>query len=391
MEIKYMDNPFIEFAYKKSEVTEHPRRVSPYFQNKCSSSSSNNFHHRLRTFERIEHLNDSCRSRKVSPYFQKIEESKLKKVSPYFRKVEDSKPKKVSPYFRKIEECKPKIVSPYFQNNSRVTQSLKAVDSSCLREISEYVSKAKEVKIKANSLLQNISTAEEASVGHANYMKNIDDFLSQFVYCSGNVSIIREYVEKNDSQEGTKVKEDSSQKRLIVENPKRKSKNGRKKTKPFPMAERRKDAYKRKTPDNNWLPPRSYWNLIQEDHFHDPWRVLVICMLLNVTTGDQTKKILPEFFELCPDAETCMQVPREQIQEVIRSLGLHAKRSRMLQRLSQEYLAETWTYVTDLHSVGRYAADAYAIFCTGKWDEVRPDDHMLNKYWDFLHTIKDTL
>jgi methyl-CpG-binding domain protein 4 len=49
-----------------------------------------------------------------------------------------------------------------------------------------------------------------------------------------------------------------------------------------------------------------------------------------------------------------MQVPREQIQEVIRSLGLHAKRSRMLQRLSEEYLAETWTYVTDLHSVGRY-------------------------------------
>jgi methyl-CpG-binding domain protein 4 len=49
-----------------------------------------------------------------------------------------------------------------------------------------------------------------------------------------------------------------------------------------------------------------------------------------------------------------MQVPREQIQEVIRSLGLHAKRSRMLQRLSHEYLAETWTYVTDLHSVGRY-------------------------------------
>jgi methyl-CpG-binding domain protein 4 len=68
----------------------------------------------------------------------------------------------------------------------------------------------------------------------------------------------------------------------------------------------------------------------------------------------QTKKFLSDFFELCPDAETCMQVPREQIQELIRSLGLHAKRSRMLQRLSQEYLAETWTYVTDLHSVGRY-------------------------------------
>lgn len=32
----------------------------------------------------------------------------------------------------------------------------------------------------------------------------------------------------------------------------------------------------------------------------------------------------------------------------------------------------------------RYAADAYAIFCTGKWDQVRPNDHMLNHYWKFL-------
>jgi exosortase/archaeosortase len=32
----------------------------------------------------------------------------------------------------------------------------------------------------------------------------IDDFLSQFVYHSGNVSIFREYVEKNDFQEGPK-------------------------------------------------------------------------------------------------------------------------------------------------------------------------------------------
>lgn len=37
----------------------------------------------------------------------------------------------------------------------------------------------------------------------------------------------------------------------------------------------------------------------------------------------------------------------------------------------------------------RYAADAYAIFCTGKWDEVIPEDHMLNKYWDFLQSRKN--
>uniref|UniRef100_A0A0D3CTC3 HhH-GPD domain-containing protein n=1 Tax=Brassica oleracea var. oleracea TaxID=109376 RepID=A0A0D3CTC3_BRAOL len=89
-------------------------------------------------------------------------------------------------------------------------------------------------------------------------------------------------------------------------------------------------------------------NLLQEDHWHDPWQVLVICMLLNKTCGAQKK------------------------------------RSKLIQRFSLEYLQESWTHVTQLHGVGKYAADAYAIFCNGKWDCVRPDDHMLNYYWEFL-------
>lgn len=39
----------------------------------------------------------------------------------------------------------------------------------------------------------------------------------------------------------------------------------------------------------------------------------------------------------------------------------------------------------------RYGADAHAIFCTGYWSEVEPKDHMLNYYWDFLHSIKHLL
>jgi hypothetical protein len=47
------------------------------------------------------------------------------------------------------------------------------------------------------------------------------------------------------------------------------------------------EAYLRKSPDNMWKPPRSSYGLLQEDHAHDPWRVLVICMLLNRTSGLQ--------------------------------------------------------------------------------------------------------
>jgi hypothetical protein len=46
-------------------------------------------------------------------------------------------------------------------------------------------------------------------------------------------------------------------------------------------------GYRKVPPGFHFRPPRSSHRLIQEDHASDPWRVLVICMLLNVTTGRQ--------------------------------------------------------------------------------------------------------
>ncbi|XP_020599687.1 methyl-CpG-binding domain protein 4-like protein, partial [Phalaenopsis equestris] len=52
-------------------------------------------------------------------------------------------------------------------------------------------------------------------------------------------------------------------------------------------AEKLKDCYRRVGPGNKWDPPDSPYELLQEVHAFDPWRVLVICMLLNQTTGAQ--------------------------------------------------------------------------------------------------------
>ncbi|XP_065634827.1 uncharacterized protein LOC112006948 isoform X2 [Quercus suber] len=149
-------------------------------------------------------------------------------------------------------------------------------------------------------------------------------------------------------------------------------------------SEKLADAYRRKSPDNMWKPPRTTPGLLQERHAHDPWRVLVICMLLNRTTGFQARRVISNLFTLCPDAKTATEVAKEEIEKIIKTLGLQKKRASMIQRLSREYMGESWTHVTQLHGVGKYAADAYAIFCTGKWDQVRPNDHMLNHYWKFL-------
>ncbi|XP_065853904.1 uncharacterized protein [Euphorbia lathyris] len=173
-----------------------------------------------------------------------------------------------------------------------------------------------------------------------------------------------------NSKQGKKKKSKQSRKAIVLS-----------------AVQKRSGAYRRKTEDNTWRPPRSEVVLLQEDHAHDPWRVLVICMLLNCTSGKQVKGVIADLFALCPDAKAATQATQEEIEKIIQPLGLHKKRAMMIRRMSEEYLGDEWTHVTQLHGIGKYAADAYAIFCTGKWDEVIPNDHMLNYYWDFLHKI----
>ncbi|XP_077241853.1 DNA glycosylase superfamily protein [Tasmannia lanceolata] len=187
------------------------------------------------------------------------------------------------------------------------------------------------------------------------------------------------HVETEDTAEGEFVKRVNRE-----EKPRRKVVKLRKSCQ-LSASEKRVDAYKRKTAEETWIPPRSKLCLLQENHAHDPWRVLVICMLLNLTTGRQVTKVLEDLFRLCPDAKTATEVDEEEIEKVIRHLGLQTKRAKMIQRFSKEYLEEDWTHVTQLHGVGKYGADAHAIFCTGKWKQVQPEDHVLNKYWEFLY------
>ncbi|KAG6472977.1 hypothetical protein ZIOFF_070457 [Zingiber officinale] len=93
--------------------------------------------------------------------------------------------------------------------------------------------------------------------------------------------------------------------------------------------------------------------------------------------------VLPGLFLMCPNAEAMSKVDEEEMEKVIHSLGLQKKRSNMLKRFSCEYLRDDWIYVTQLHGIGKYAADAYAIFCTGKMKQIIPRDHKLVAYWKF--------
>lgn len=41
-----------------------------------------------------------------------------------------------------------------------------------------------------------------------------------------------------------------------------------------------------KVKGEKWTPPKSPYNLVQENLFHDPWKLLVATIFLNKTTGE---------------------------------------------------------------------------------------------------------
>ncbi|CAI5458344.1 unnamed protein product [Closterium sp. Yama58-4] len=158
-------------------------------------------------------------------------------------------------------------------------------------------------------------------------------------------------------------------------------------------------------PSGAWVPPVSPFGLIQCS-CTPANQVLQLHILVQIsgsqasfptppllrnspTTSSYSKdalhKVIWDLFRLIPSPEAAIAAPTAEIARTIQSLGLHNKRAAMIQRFSEEFLRGDWTDVRQLHGIGKYAADAHAIFCEGRWREVRPDDHMLNKYWDWLN------
>ncbi|XP_045130855.1 methyl-CpG-binding domain protein 4-like isoform X2 [Portunus trituberculatus] len=135
-----------------------------------------------------------------------------------------------------------------------------------------------------------------------------------------------------------------------------------------------------------WTPPRSPFNLFQESLYHDPWKLLVGTIFLNRTTGEEAlgKNILWKFLDKWPTPEETIKASWEELAAVIQPLGLHEKRAKMIIRFSEEYTTKDWVYPKELHGIGKYGNDSYRIFCVNEWRKIRPSDHMLNFYIDWL-------
>lgn len=94
--------------------------------------------------------------------------------------------------------------------------------------------------------------------------------------------------------------------------------------------------------------------------------------------------MIEEFFAKYPDAKTMADEKEENLYGFLKPLGLWKRRATTLKRFSQEFLEGKWKSAKDLYGCGKYADDAWHIFCKGDWQGVEPNDHALNEYHDWI-------
>ena len=133
--------------------------------------------------------------------------------------------------------------------------------------------------------------------------------------------------------------------------------------------------------------------LLQELYWPDPWKVTVICIMLNCTQRKQVEPMIETFFARYPDAESYIkayewELSRNDVIELLRPLGFYNRRALRLYRFSEDYLSKGLSDIRKLHGVGEYAARCYEMLFLGQFGEAPPDDHALTDYWFFYKKLE---
>lgn len=137
-----------------------------------------------------------------------------------------------------------------------------------------------------------------------------------------------------------------------------------------------------------WIPPRSPYDLLQEQIYDDPWKIFVCCIFCNLTKRRTSEPFFWETINRWPDPQRLAKANEQELISLIKPLGLSERRSKALKRMSDDYNKLDWKDdPTSLYGIGKYASDAYKIFCLGEWESVKPKDGALVNYHNYLKEL----
>jgi len=127
----------------------------------------------------------------------------------------------------------------------------------------------------------------------------------------------------------------------------------------------------------------------QEEYRDEPWKMLMVCFMLNQTNHKQVDQVRDQFFNLCGTPEQLLNTPDQAIIDIIKPLGFYNKRVKAWKEFSRQWLDLCNQYyspinlpvaeIAKLKGVGKYALDSWKIFQLFDYT-VDPQDHVLNFY-----------
>ena len=118
--------------------------------------------------------------------------------------------------------------------------------------------------------------------------------------------------------------------------------------------------------------------LLQEIYQEDPWKMLVCCILLNLTKRQQVDGVRNELFSKYPTEYEMMEADEDELSEILKPLGLYKRRAKTLIKFSWMWVSG-FNDVKELHGIGQYAKDSLEIFQNNNRN-VNPTDKVLLAY-----------
>ena len=118
--------------------------------------------------------------------------------------------------------------------------------------------------------------------------------------------------------------------------------------------------------------------LLQEIYLTDPWKMLVCCMLLNLTNRKQVDTVREELFTKYKTPKDMMNADHRELADILKPLGLYNRRATSLRLMSAGYI-NGFKSVDELYGIGQYAKDSWEIF-QNKNNNIKPTDKVLQEY-----------
>lgn len=133
----------------------------------------------------------------------------------------------------------------------------------------------------------------------------------------------------------------------------------------------------------------SPFNLLQEIYQHDPWKIMICCMMLNCTKRAQVDKVRNALFEKYPSHAEMADADQNELASMIKSLGFSNRRSKTMIKFSKSWSDDEKT-INELPGIGPYALDSWKLFVDCEMVD-DPSDHVLKIYVEWLKNENNKL